>query len=120
MPITINELNELVTKGDLLNFMNRIESLLRSTKESVAEHVEKAVSGTLFRPKFLTPVQFSNCLAELPGGRRITPHTIRQWCREGSLRASQRLGEGTTWLIPMDELDRIHQDAMLNMPYRPA
>lgn len=119
MPISITDLNELVTKGDLLNFMNRMEGLLTATKDSISEQVQRAVKANHFRPKYLSPTQFSNCLAELPGGRRITPHTIRQWCRDGSLRASQGLGAGTTWLIPYEELERIHQDAMLNSPSRP-
>jgi hypothetical protein len=119
MPISINDLNELVTKGDLVQFLNQMKSLFESTKEKITQEMRQFATSTVIRPKFLTPAQFCQCLAELPHGRRVSVDTVRRWCKEGSVKAAQEGGANSTWLIPYEELDRIHANASMIEPERP-
>lgn len=118
MPINISELNDLVTKGDLHQVLTQVKAMVEAAKESITKEMRQFASSTISRPKFLSPMQFSQCLAELHMGRRVSVDSIRRWCKEGRLKAIQEGGANSSWLIPYEELERIHANANMIEPER--
>lgn len=113
MAIFKNELDALATVADLQRLENNIPNLMRKVLLELDAERKHALQS-FYRPKFLTPKQFAEQFAEKPGGRRVHPETIRNWCKDGRLKAVQQGGLGSSWLIPFAELERIYNiaDAM--------
>lgn len=116
MPISKNELETLATKGDLVEMLEVIRSLITQAQSSLKEDFHTMLVGQRPTPRFLSPVQFAELLAAKPGGRRFHPDTIRLWCKSGRIKASQEGGLRSSWLIPYEELDRIHDHASMIEP----
>jgi hypothetical protein len=120
MAVTRNDFDTLATSQDLL----RLESKLGRMIESLREVIRREISGLansepLSRPRFLTVAQFAKLLAENPSGKAISAYTVGRWCRDGRIKATQEGGSKSTWLIPYEELDRIHANASMIEPELP-
>lgn len=119
MPISKHELETLATKGDLVEVMEAIRALINQTQSTLKLEFQSMLVGQKPTPRFLSPVQFAELLAAKPGGRRYHADTIRLWCKSGRIKATQEGGLRSTWLIPYEELDRIHNHASMIEPEFP-
>lgn len=105
MGTTINDLNNLVTRLDLLDFERSIEELNQKLFERFCERLEKAgVSMGETEQEFYTPPQFGKLIG-------LDRTTVVRWCQAGKIHATQPGGEGTPWLIPRNEISRLRNDA---------
>jgi hypothetical protein len=119
MPITKHDLDTLVTKGDLQELMDTVRALLAQAQTAIKDELKALHFGQKNTPRFLSPVQFAELLALKPNGRSYHPDTIRIWCKEGRIKATQEGGLRSSWMIPYEELDRIYLRASSIEPERP-
>jgi hypothetical protein len=119
MPITRQELDTLVTKGDLFEMMDNFRALLAQAQATLKDEFKIMLVGQKPTPRLVTPNQFAELLAAKPGGRRYHSDTVRLWCKSGRVKATQEGGLRSNWLIPYEELDRIHANACMIEPERP-
>lgn len=119
MPISKHELDTLVTKGDLFEMMETFRALLAQAQATLKDDFKTLLVGQRPTPRFVSPVQFAELLAAKPGARRFHPDTIRLWCKNGRIKATQEGGLKACWLIPYEELDRIHANASMIEPELP-
>jgi len=59
---------------------------------------------------------------EVAGHLERAEYTVREWCRQGRIRAKKKpcgRGKGGEWLISHDELTRLKNEGLLPFP-RPA
>lgn len=119
MPIYKHELDTLVTKGDLVELMNTFRALLAQTQADLKDDFRALLAGQRPTPRLITPNQFAELLAAKPDGRRFHSDTIRLWCRNGRIKATQEGGLRSSWLIPYEELDRIYANASMIEPECP-
>jgi hypothetical protein len=119
MAVTKNDFDTLATSQDLLRLESRLGGMIENLREAIKrELVELAKSSIAPRPRFLTVEQFCQVLAKKPNGKPISTCTVRRWCKEGRIKAAQEGGANSTWLIPYEELDRIHANASMIEPQR--
>lgn len=105
MAITANELNSLVTRQDLMEIFHKIEQRFDRVQEefkATRRHFERTENVRENQPEFVSANEFARLV-----GR--TGRTIRNWVELGLIKASQPQGKGTSWIIPLSELDKVRE-----------
>jgi excisionase family DNA binding protein len=100
-----------LTKNDLAEVVNQAVGKLVVRIDALQEEVQglrKAKTGYK-KPPFISPKQFADVIG-------VDKSTVIRWCKIGALRGTQPGGEGTLWLIPREEIERLYHEALNIVP----
>lgn len=105
MGITLNELNYLVTRADLVELERKINlhyaSIIEELKKT-RSFTEVSKEVTEKRKEFISIPEFA----------RITGRswqTIKNWIMAGVINGAQPEGKGNGWIIPFSELEKVKE-----------
>ena len=106
MSIQRNDLLAITTISDLDNLMSEVRAENENLLNSIDLLLKRYLAfGTEEKPKEFYTIREA---AERLG---VSKGTIRNWCINGIMKATQQQGAHTLWLIPATEIKRLLDDA---------
>ena len=104
MPISIQDLQQIATRADLVQLRKEIADMMADVKESLSRESAKKNSGKILEKPFYSPTEFGRFIG-------VSRQTTTRWAQEGVIKALQKGGKGGVWLIPHSELERLIEES---------
>lgn len=102
MPVTLQDLQQLATRGDLIQLRQEIAGMLSDFATQISQG-EELTSFPGQKP-FYSPKEFGALIG-------VSRQTVLRWSQDGTINALQKGGKGCLWLIPHSELERLQEEA---------
>lgn len=109
MPVTTNDLNQLVTRAELVSLeqrlcerIDRIGDLIRPMYQKMFMTQGSGLDGK--EKKFFSPAEFAQIIG-------VSKNTVIRRCQDGTYKSTQPGGHGTAIHIPREEVERLTMKA---------
>ncbi|MEM6268324.1 MAG: helix-turn-helix domain-containing protein [Bacteroidota bacterium] len=100
--MTLQDLQQIATKSDLLQLKAEIGEMLDELRTLVA--VTQASGPVPTKKPFYSPKEFGALIG-------VSRQTVMRWAQDGTIKAVQKGGKRCLWLVPHSELERLQEEA---------
>lgn len=104
MPISIQDLQQIATRADLVQLRQEIAKMVAEVKDSLTNGSQSESASRYMVKPFYSPTEFGRFIG-------VSRQTIVRWAQEGIIKALQKGGKGAVWLIPHSEIERLIEES---------